>query len=73
MRIYVRERVRTPEEGSRHPRFKVVAIEGGNLKVEAAHLRKMELERIASDTGAEIVYMTADHEGHGEKRHRNKE
>lgn len=62
MRIYVRERVKVGK-GVHEPRFRVMAVtsekgsEPGHLKIEATHFRKVELERIAKDVGAEIVYM----------------
>lgn len=68
MKIYVRDRVKGEAGGSRHPRFKVVAVEGGDVKFEAKHLRKMEIERIAKDTGAEVIYMAREEEGAGHQR-----
>lgn len=75
MKIYVRERTRGEEGGARRPRFVVVAVEGGDLKVQAKHLRKMEIERIAKDTGAEVVYFERDthREGHGQRKEHIKE
>jgi hypothetical protein len=54
MKIYVRERTKS-KEGSRSPRFRVVATEGGNLRFHADHLRKTDIETIAKDLDAEIV------------------
>ncbi len=58
MKIYVRERLKVGN-GVHQPRFKVVAVTGGELQVLAGHLRKTELEQIARDAGAEIVYLEA--------------
>ncbi len=58
MKIYVRERLKVGK-GVRQPRYKVVAVTGGELQVLAGHLRKTELEQIAGDVGAEIVYLEA--------------
>ncbi len=58
MKIYVRERIKVGE-GVRQPRYKVVAVAGGDLQMLAGHLRKTELEQIARDVGAEIVYLEA--------------
>jgi hypothetical protein len=61
MKIYVRERQKVGT-GVRQPRFRVVAVtdEKGDqkhLKVEGTHFRKTELEQIAKDVGAEVVYL----------------
>ncbi len=63
MKIYVRERIKVGK-GVKQPRYKVVAVTGGDLQVLAGHLRKTELEQIAGDVGAEIVYLeTVPEEG----------
>lgn len=56
MKIYVRERQKVGE-GVRQPKFRIVAITGGQLQVEASHFRKIELEHIAKDVGAELVFL----------------
>jgi len=56
MKIYVRERMKVGE-GVRQPRYIILAVAGGDLKVYAHHFRKTELEQIASDLGAELVYL----------------
>lgn len=58
MKIYVRERLKVGK-GVKQPRYKVVAVTGGELQVLAGHLRKTELEQIAADVGAEIIYLEA--------------
>ncbi len=58
MKIYVRERLKVGK-GVKQPRYKVVAVTGGDVQVLAGHLRKTELEQIAGDVGAEIVYLEA--------------
>lgn len=55
-KIFVRER-RHVGKGAGKPRFAVVAVEGSNLKVYAPHLRKSELDSLASACEAEIVYL----------------
>ncbi|KAF5036225.1 hypothetical protein DSECCO2_577320 [anaerobic digester metagenome] len=68
MKIYVRERTKVGE-GVRQPRYIVLAVAGGDLKVYAHHWRKTELEQIASDLGAELVYLSPMPEGeHGSKK-----
>lgn len=68
MKIYVRERIKVGE-GVRQPRYTILAVEGGDLKVYAHHFRKTELEQMAKDTGAELVYLAPmpDKE-HGSKK-----
>lgn len=56
MKIYVRERQKVGE-GVRQPKYRIVAITGGQLQVEATHFRKMEIELIAKDVGAELVFL----------------
>ncbi len=57
--IFYRERVKA-KEGSRSPRFRVVAVNGGDLKVYGSHLRKKELEQIAKATGADLIALKRD-------------
>jgi hypothetical protein len=56
MKIYVRERTKS-KEGGRNPRYRVIASQGGELRFHADHLRKVDIETIAKDLGAEVVYM----------------
>jgi len=56
MKISVRERIKIGE-GVGQPRFILLAVSGGDLKVYAQHFRKTELEQIAQDCGAELVYL----------------
>ena len=55
-KIFVRER-RKVEQGERKPRFRVVGVAGSDVKIYAKHMRKKELDQIAIDSGAEIVYL----------------
>jgi hypothetical protein len=57
-KIFVRER-RKVEKGEKKPRFRVVGVSGGDLKIYAEHFRKKELEQIAQETGAAIVWLEA--------------
>jgi len=57
----------------------IVAVEGVDLKVYANHIRKSELEKLAEEVGASIVYLPrgekADEneaEGMGEGRRRKR-
>jgi hypothetical protein len=56
MKIYVRERIKVGE-GVRQPRYIVLAVTGGDLKVYAHHFRKTELEQMAKDCGADLVFL----------------
>lgn len=61
--IFVRER-RKVEKGEKKPRFRVVGVSDGGLKIYIKHIRKKELEQIAAATGAAIQYLEA---GKGQK------
>jgi hypothetical protein len=61
--IFVRER-RKVEKGEKKPRFRVVGVSDGSLKIYVKHIRKKELEQIAAATGATIEYLEA---GKGQK------
>jgi hypothetical protein len=60
MKIYARERTKVGR-GVKEPRFRIVAIlrEPGEAeaRIDATHFRKMELETLAKDIGAEIRYL----------------
>jgi hypothetical protein len=60
--IFVRER-RIVEKGEKKPRFRIVGVSGGDLKIYVNHIRKQELEQIAKAVGAEIVYIKAEKKG----------
>ncbi len=54
--IFVRER-RKVEKGERKPRYRVLGVSGGDIKIYTKHIRKKELDQIARATGAEVVYL----------------
>ena len=62
-KIFVRER-RKVEKGEKKPRFRVVGVSGGDVKLYVRHIRKKELEQIKDASGAEIVWLDA---GKGKK------
>ncbi len=62
MKVFVRER-RKAESGEKKPRYRVVGVAGGDLKIYAKRIRKCELEEIATQTGAEVVYLARDGKG----------
>lgn len=55
-KIFVRER-RHAGEGAGRPRFSIVAAQGTDLKVFKTRVRREELEKLATEVGAEIVYL----------------
>lgn len=55
-KIFYRERVKG-KDGSRTPRYRIIAVSDINLKVYADHLRHTELEQLAAATGAELIAM----------------
>lgn len=56
MKIYVRERLKV-REGVRQPMYRMVAVTGGQIQIELTHFRKFEIEQIAKDVDAEVVYL----------------
>jgi hypothetical protein len=62
MKIYVRERQKVGE-GVRQPMFRILAVTGGQIQIEGTHFRKFEIERIAKDIDAEVVYLEPETEG----------
>jgi hypothetical protein len=55
-KIFVRHR-RHVSQGAGRPRFAIVAVQGADLKVFRSRWRRAELEKIAAEIGAEIVYL----------------
>jgi hypothetical protein len=74
-KIFVRHR-RHVGQGAGRPRFAIVAAHGVDLRVFKTRVRRAEIEKIAAETGAEIVYLprgeraaaAADDAGKGEGR-----
>lgn len=54
--IFYRER-RKVKDGEKKPRFRVVAVAGGDLKIYSDHLRMSELEHISEVTGTALVLL----------------
>ena len=69
-KIFVRER-RKIEDGEKKPRFRVVGVSGGDIKLYVKHIRKNELKQIAADSGADVVYLpprgTGSKDGSGKR------
>jgi hypothetical protein len=57
-KIFVRER-RKIKKGEKKPRFRVVGVAGGDVKIYAQHIRKKELDQIAAESGAVMVMLEA--------------
>lgn len=57
--IFYRERSKA-KEGSRTPRFRILAVSGVDLKIFGDHFRKKEIEQIAKATKAELVLLKRD-------------
>jgi hypothetical protein len=55
-KIFVRHR-RHVGQGAGRPRFAIVAADGVDLRVYKTRVRRAEIEKIAAETGAEIVYL----------------
>ena len=55
-KIFVRHR-RHVGEGARRPRFAIVAVEGTDLRVYRSRIRRAELEKIAAEIDAEIIFL----------------
>ena len=76
-KIFVRER-RHAGRGTGRPRFAIVTVQGGDLKMFKSRVRQTELEAIAAAIDAEIVHLprgeqgeSAEGEGgHGRRHHR---
>jgi len=63
-KIFLRERNRASEETGR-PRFAVVGVQGADLKIFKSKVRRKEIEQIAQDIGAELVYLERNHGNKG--------
>ena len=61
-KIFVRHR-RHVGQGAGRPRFAIVAAQGVDLKVYKTRIRRAELEKIASETEAEVVYLPRGEHG----------
>jgi hypothetical protein len=59
LKIFVRER-RKIEKGEKKPRFRVLGVSGGDLKIYVKHIRKKELDELSKSVGAEIVYIEVE-------------
>ncbi len=55
-KIFVRER-RKIEEGEKKPRLRIVGVTGNDIKLYAKHVRKIELDIIVKESGAQVIYL----------------
>jgi len=67
MKVYVRARQKVGE-GVHQPMFRILAITGGELQIEGTHFRKFEIEQIARDVGAEVIFLEPAPEGEKKKK-----
>jgi hypothetical protein len=75
-KIFVRHR-RHVGQGAGRPRFAIVAAQGADLSVYKTRVRRAELEKIAAEIDAEIVYLprgesAEETEGEGSKGRRRR-
>jgi hypothetical protein len=75
-KIFVRHR-RHVGQGAGRPRFAIVAALGTDLNVYKTRIRRAELEKIAAEIDAEIVYLprgefVEETEGEGSKGRRRR-
>jgi hypothetical protein len=80
-KIFVRHR-RHVSQGTGRPRFAIIAAQGSDLKVFKTRVRRAELEKIAAEIGAEVVYLPrgeraaepedSSERGQGRRRRRSK-
>lgn len=54
--IFYRERQKS-KDGAKTPRYRIIAVTGVDLKVYGNHLRKVELDQIASATQSDLVVL----------------
>ncbi len=69
-KLFVRHR-RHVGQGAGRPRFAIVASQGTDLRVYKTRVRRAELEKIAAEIQAEIVYLPRgerSEEGEGRRR-----
>ncbi|MDD2605928.1 MAG: hypothetical protein RBR20_03480 [Desulfobacterales bacterium] len=62
--IFIRQR-RKVEEGEKKPRFRVVAVSGGDLKFLASHVRRQEIDQIAAAVGGQVFVLNDLGDGSG--------
>ena len=60
-KIFVRER-RKMDKGEKKPRYRIVGA-SGDIKLYSKHIRKVELETIANETGAQVIYLPTHGKG----------
>ena len=71
-KIFVRQR-RHVGQGAGRPRFAIVAVHGTDLNVYKTRVRRAELEKMAAQIEAEIVYLPrGESEGEGNQGRRRR-
>ena len=70
-KLFVSERAHVAE-GDAVPRFEIVAVSGVDLRVYHSHVRKSEVEAMASEIEASIVYLPRGQGGNGHRQAKGK-
>ena len=70
-KLFVRERAHVAE-GDGVPRFEIVAVSGVDLRVYHSHVRKSEVEALATEIEASIVYLPRGQGGNGHPQAKGK-
>ena len=65
-KLFVRHRKHVGQ-GAGRPRFAIVAAQGADLKVYKTRVRRAELEKIAAELGAEVVYLPRGEQAEAEE------
>ena len=64
-KIFIRHR-RHVGQGAGRPRFAVIAVHGSDIRFKRSFVRRAELEKIAQEADAEIVYLPSGDKAGGE-------
>ncbi|UFS70970.1 hypothetical protein LPW11_02000 [Geomonas sp. RF6] len=65
-KIFYRERVKRGQDGSKSPRYVVMATSGTDLKVHGQHFRMSEMKHMAESVGAELIHLERGQKHQGE-------
>jgi len=67
-KIFYRERNKRGRDGSKSPRYVVMATSGTDLKVHGQHFRMAEMQQLADAIGCELVPLERGPKQQGEER-----
>jgi hypothetical protein len=74
-KLFVRHR-RDVDKGAERPRFAIVASHGVDVRIYKTNIRQAELNKIAAELGAQVVYLPRGEgaeEGAGRRRREREE